>query len=340
MFEGNQEDGSRMKAVVVEQYGPVDGQRLTEAPMPQPGEGEVRLRVAAAAIGFVDGLKIQGLYQTKDPLPFIPGMEFSGVVEASGSGVTTLQAGQRVLGLGLRGALAEFAVYPAADLHVVPDTVDLAQASGLLANYTTALYALSETAQLLAGEQLLVLGASGGTGSAAVSLGKLLGARVIAAASTDAKRQFALSQGADAVLDYTQPDWRDTLKGITGGKGVDVIFDGVGGELSPLAFRALAWRGRHLVVGFAAGKIPALPFNIALLKGASLMGVDLAQVRTREPEIHARLVRALLGWFASGHLKPPAVEMFPFEAFRDAFAAMTTRSAIGKMVVRIAPDVA
>jgi NADPH2:quinone reductase len=329
-----------MKAVVVEQYGPVDGQRLTEAPMPQPGEGEVRIRVAAAAIGFVDGLKIQGLYQTKDPLPFIPGMEFSGVVEAPGSGVTTLQAGQRVLGLGLRGALAEFAVYPAADLHVVPDTVDLAQASGLLANYTTALYALSEIAQLRAGEQLLVLGASGGTGSAAVSLGKLLGARVIAAASTDAKRQFALSQGADAVLDYTQPDWRDTLKGITGGKGVDVIFDGVGGELSPLAFRALAWRGRHLVVGFAAGKIPALPFNIALLKGASLIGVDLAQVRTREPEIHARLVCALLGWFASGHLKPPAVEVFPFEAFRDAFAAMTTRSAIGKMVVRIAPDVA
>jgi NADPH2:quinone reductase len=142
------------------------------------------------------------------------------------------------------------------------------------------------------------------------------------------------------VLDYTQPDWRDTLKGITGGKGVDVIFDGVGGELSPLAFRALAWRGRHLVVGFAAGKIPALPFNIALLKGASLIGVDLAQVRTREPEIHARLVRALLGWFASGHLKPPAVEVFPFEEFRAAFAAMTTRNAIGKMVVRIAPDVA
>ncbi|MBN8973075.1 MAG: NADPH:quinone oxidoreductase family protein [Rhizobiales bacterium] len=329
-----------MKAVVVEQYGPVDGLRLTEAPMPQPGEGEVRIRVAAAAIGFVDGLKIQGLYQTKDPLPFIPGMEFSGVVDELGSGVTTLRVGQRVLGLGLRGALAEFAVYPATDLHVVPDTVDLAQASGLLANYTTALYALSETAQLRAGEQLLVLGASGGTGSAAVSLGKLLGARVIAAASTEAKRQFALSQGADAVLDYTQPDWRDTLKGMTGGKGVDVIFDGVGGELSPLAFRALAWRGRHLVVGFAAGKIPALPFNIALLKGASLMGVDLAQVRTREPEIHARLVRALLGWFASGHLTPPAVEVFPFEAFRAAFAAMATRNAIGKMVVRIAPDVA
>ena len=175
-----------MKAVVVERYGPVDGQRLADAPMPQPGEGEVRIRVAAAAIGFVDGLKIQGLYQTKDPLPFIPGMEFSGVVDALGSGVTLLQVGQRVLGLGLRGALAEFAVYPAADLHVVPVTVDLAQASGLLANYTTALYALSETAQLRAGEQLLVLGASGGTGSAAVTLGKLLGARVIAAASTEA----------------------------------------------------------------------------------------------------------------------------------------------------------
>ena len=339
MSEANQGDGTRMKAVVVEQYGPVEGQRLAEAPMPQPGEGEVRIRVAAAAIGFVDGLKIQGLYQTKDPLPFIPGMEFSGVVDALGAGVTTLRVGQRVLGLGLRGALAEFAVYPAADLHVVPDTVDLAQASGLLANYTTALYALSETAQLRAGEQLLVLGASGGTGSAAVTLGKLLGARVIAAASTEAKRQFALSQGADAVLDYTQPDWRDTLKGIVGGKGVDVIFDGVGGELSPLAFRTLAWRGRHLVVGFAAGKIPALPFNIALLKGASLMGVDLAQVRSREPEIHARLVRALLGWFASSHLKPPAVEVFPFEDFRAAFAAMTTRNAIGKMVVRIAPDI-
>ena len=326
-----------MKALLVEQYGPVEGQRLAEIGVPNPGFGEVRLRIAAAAIGFVDGLKIQGRYQTKDPLPFVPGMEFAGTIDAVGPGVAKFRPGQRVLGLGLRGALAEFAVYPADSLHAVPDAVDLEQASGLLANYTTALYALSEIAQLQAGEQLLVLGAAGGTGTAAVNLGKLLGARVIAAASTAAKRDFALAQGADAALDYTRPDWRDTLKDLSGGKGINVIFDGVGGELSPLAFRSLAWRGRHLVVGFAAGAIPALPFNIALLKGASLMGVDLAQVRTREPDVHARLVEQLLGWFADGQLHPPPVEVFAFDDFRDAFAAMATRQAIGKMVVRIAP---
>lgn len=326
-----------MRAVLVEQFGPVESQKLADVAMPEPGAGEVRIRVAAAAIGFVDGLKIQGLYQTKDPLPFIPGMEYAGTVDAIGAGVTCFAPGQRVLGLGLRGALAEFAVYPETALHHVPDGVDLERASGLLANYTTALYALSEIAALRAGEHLLVLGASGGTGSAAVSLGKLMGAKVIAAASTEAKRAFAMEQGADLALDYTKPDWRETLKGLTGGSGVDVIFDGVGGELSPLAFRSLAWRGRHLVVGFAAGKIPALPFNIALLKGASLMGLDLAQVRTREPEIHARLVTSLLGWFAEGRLRPPAVEVFDFADFRAAFAAMATRSALGKMVVRIAP---
>lgn len=326
-----------MRAVLVEQFGPVESQKLAEVAVPEPGQGEVRIRVAAAAIGFVDGLKIQGLYQTKDPLPFIPGMEFAGIVDAVGTGVTRFAPDQRVLGLGLRGALAEFAVYPETALHHVPDGVDLEQASGLLANYTTALYALSEIAQLRAGEHLLVLGASGGTGTAAVSLGKLMGAKVIAAASTEAKRAFAMEQGADLGLDYTRPDWRDTLKGLTGGSGVDVIFDGVGGEISPLAFRSLAWRGRHLVVGFAAGKIPALPFNIALLKGASLMGVDLAQVRTREPAIHERLVTSLLGWFAEGRLRPPAVEAFDFADFRAAFAAMATRNAIGKMVVRIAP---
>lgn len=326
-----------MQAVLVERFGPVESQRLAEVAVPEPGTGEVRIRVAAAAIGFVDGLKIQGLYQTRDPLPFIPGMEFAGVVDAVGAGVARLAPGQRVLGLGLRGALAEFAVYPETALHVVPDGLDLEQASGLLANYTTALYALREIAQLRAGEHVLVLGAAGGTGTAAVNLGRLMGARVIAAASTEAKRAFAMTQGADLALDYTRPDWRDTLKELTGGSGVDVIFDGVGGEISPLAFRSLAWRGRHLVVGFAAGKIPALPFNIALLKGASLMGVDLAQVRTREPQIHARLVTLLLRWFAEGRLRPPAVEVFDFADFHAAFAAMARRNALGKMVVRIAP---
>ena len=208
-------------------------------------------------------------------------------------------------------------------------------AASFRANYLTSLYALSERAALRAGEYLLVLGAAGGVGIAAVQLGKLLGARVIAAASTEEKRNFAARFGADATVDYTQADWRDKLKTLTDGHGADVIFDPVGGEVSLQAFRSIAWNGRHLVVGFAAGSIPALPFNLPLLKGGALLGVDLAQIPRREPEAYRRVMAQLFTWLTEKKLQPVVGKVFALEDFRDAFRTMQTRAALGKMVVRI-----
>lgn len=326
-----------MKAVVVEQYAPIDQIGLKDIPSPPIEPGQLRIRVEAAGIGFVDGLKIQGLYQTKDPLPFIPGTEFAGIVEDTSGASGGYRPGMRVMGMTRSGALAEEIVVDPAALHPLPEGVSAELAASFRANYLTALYALSARAMLCEGEQLLVLGAAGGTGTAAVQIGKLLGARVIAAASTPDKREFAQQHGADAVIDYTQPGWRDTLKELTGGHGADVIFDPVGGEISLQAFRSIAWRGRHLVVGFAAGAIPALPFNLPLLKGGALLGVDLAQIPVREPDVQKRLMSQLIGWLADGKLKPAVGRVFALEDFREAFRTMQTRAAVGKMVVRIAP---
>jgi len=326
-----------MKAVVVEQYGRIDQVELKDVPSPSMEPGQLRVRVEAAGIGFVDGLKIEGRYQTKDLLPFIPGTEFAGVVTDAPGAPGGFQAGMRVMGMTRSGALAEEIVVRPESLHRLPDGVEAEVAASFRANYLTALYALSARASLVAGEQLLVLGAAGGTGTAAVQIGKLLGARVIAAASTEEKRDFARAHGADAVIDYTQTGWRDTLKELTNGHGADVIFDPVGGEISMQAFRSIAWRGRHLVVGFAAGAIPALPFNLPLLKGGALLGVDLAQIPTREPDVQKRLMSELIGWLAGGKLKPVVGRVFALGDFREAFRTMQTRGALGKMVVRIAP---
>ncbi|TWB01491.1 NADPH:quinone oxidoreductase family protein [Bradyrhizobium stylosanthis] len=323
-----------MKAVVVEQYASIDQIELKDVPSPRIEPGQLRVRVEAAGIGFVDGLKIEGRYQTKDPLPFIPGTEFAGVVTEGAAG--GFEPGMRVMGMTRSGALAEEIVVGPAALHPLPDGVAAEVAASFRANYLTALYALSGRASLCAGEQLLVLGAAGGTGIAAIQIGKLLGARVIAAASTPDKRDFARAHGADADIDYTQTGWRDTLKELTNGHGADVIFDPVGGEISVQAFRSIAWRGRHLVVGFAAGAIPALPFNLPLLKGGALLGVDLAQLPTREPELQKRLMSELMNWLANGELKPVVGRVFALDDFREAFRTMQTRGALGKMVVRIA----
>jgi NADPH2:quinone reductase len=324
-----------MKAVVVEQYAPIDQIELKDIPSPLMTPGQLRIRVEAAGIGFVDGLKIQGLYQTRDPLPFIPGTEFAGVVEEAPGRPGGYQPGMRVMGMTRSGALAEEIVVTPEALYPLPDGVAAEVGASFRANYLTALYALSERASLRAGEQLLVLGAAGGTGIAAVQIGRLLGARVIAAASTPDKREFARQHGADAVVDYTQTSWRDTLKELTGGRGADVIFDPVGGEISVQAFRSIAWRGRHLVVGFAAGAIPALPFNLPLLKGGALLGVDLAQLPIREPEVQKRLMSELTAWLAEGQLRPVVGRVFTLDDFREAFRTMQTRGALGKMVVRI-----
>ncbi|AUC97703.1 NADPH:quinone oxidoreductase family protein [Bradyrhizobium sp. SK17] len=324
-----------MKAVVVEQYAPIDRIGLKEIATPEPGPGQVRIKVHAASIGFVDGLKVEGRYQTKDPLPFTPGAEFAGVVDAVASDVAGIVPGMRVMGAARSGALAEQVVVPATAIEVMPDGLSMEAAAAFRTNYLTALYALGERGALKAGEQLLVLGAAGGTGIAAIQVGKLLGARVIAAASTDEKRDFAKSFGADAVVDYTAPDWRDALKDATAGHGPDVIFDPVGGEVSLQAFRSIAWNGRHVVVGFAAGQIPALPFNLPLLKGGLLIGVDAAQIARREPEAQVRMMMQLSAWLNDGRLTPVVGKVFAFDDFRDAFTTMQTRAALGKMVVRI-----
>lgn len=324
-----------MKAVVVEQFDTIDNIPLKEVALPEASSGHVRVRIQAASIGFVDGLKVQGLYQTKDALPFTPGTEFAGTVDAVGAGVEGFSPGQPVMGMTRSGALAEYIVTPAAALTPIPDGIAPEAAAAFRANYLTALYALSERGSLKPGEILLVLGSAGGVGIAAVQIGKLLGARVIAAASTPDKRKFAADRGADATIDYTQANWREVLKELTDDHGADVIYDPVGGEVSVQAFRSIAWNGRHLVVGFAAGKIPALPFNLPLLKGGILTGVDIAQIARREPEAEQRVTAQLLAWLREKRLAPVVGQVFPLANFRDAFRAMQTRAALGKMVVRI-----
>jgi NADPH:quinone reductase len=325
-----------MKAVVVENYDSIDGISIKEMELPGISPGQVRVRIGAAAVGFVDGLKVQGLYQTKDPLPFVPGTEFAGVVDAAAGDVTAFKPGMPVVGMTRSGALAEYISVPSGALKRLPPNVPAEAGASFQANYLTGLYALNARADLRAGETLLVLGAAGGVGIAAVQLGKLMGAKVIAAASTPEKRDFAKDFGADETIDYTKADWRDTLKGLTNGNGPDVIFDPVGGEVALQAFRSIAWRGRHLVVGFASGTIPALAFNLPLLKGGALLGVDLAQIQKREPETHARLIAQLFDWLGSGKLSPVVGKVVPFENFREAFKTMQSRSALGKMIVKFA----
>ena len=288
-----------MKAVVVENYNSIDGISIKEIGLPAVSAGEVRVKIGAAAVGFVDGLKVQGLYQTRDPLPFVPGTEFAGTIDAVADDVSGFKPGMPVVGMTRSGGLAEYISVPSAALRNLPGQTPLEAGASFQANYLTALYALSARASLGENETLLVLGAAGGVGIAAVQIGKLLGARVIAAASTQEKRDFAIRFGADEAIDYTRADWRDTFKTLTGGHGADVIFDPVGGDVAVQAFRSIAWRGRHLVVGFASGTIPALPFNLPLLKGGALLGVDLAQIQKREPETHTRLIAQLFDWLAA-----------------------------------------
>ena len=324
-----------MMAVHVECFSSVQSLRIQDVPKPDISGGQARIQVKAAGLGFVDALKIGGLYQTKDPLPFVPGMEFSGIVEQVGEGVSRVSRGDCVFGLVRRGTLAEEISVSSSELCRMPENLSFAQAAAVPVNYLTALYGLRERAALRAGEILLILGAAGGTGAAAIKIGRMLGAHVIAAASTEEKRSFACAQGADAAIDYTRTSWRETLKSITKGRAVDVIFDAVGGEISPSAFRALGWRGRHLVIGFSAGNIPALQFNIALLKGASLIGVDSAQ--KWEPDTYMRLKEDIRESLQSRSLEPPPVQIFPFESFRETFEAMSARRAMGKIVVEMGP---
>jgi NADPH:quinone reductase len=324
-----------MRALLVERYTEIEALELCDVPSPRVEPGGVRVRLRAVGIGFVDSLKIGGRYQTKDPLPFVPGTEFAGVVGEVGDGVPSTRVGERVFGRVARGGLAEEICVPAATLSRMPDHLSFAQAAAVPVNYLTAAYALVELADLKPGQHLLILGAAGGTGTAAIKIARMRGARVFAAAASESKRLFALEQGADLAIDYTAPDWRKTLMSMTGGRPMDVVFDTIGGDVSPTAFRTLGWRGKHLVIGFASGSIAALPMNIALLKGASLVGVDCAQIQKWEAETYTRLVDNIASWLEARALDPPPVMIFRFEDFREAFGAIGARRATGKVVVEM-----
>jgi NADPH2:quinone reductase len=324
-----------MRALQAEHLESIDGYRFVDLPLPEPGPSEVRIKVAACGVGYVDALVSLGRYQVKPPLPHVPGGEVGGTVDAVGAGVTGLAVGDRVLAAA-HGGFAEATIAPAEAVWRIPAAMSSEQACGFRINYLTALHGLRDRAGLKAGEQVLVTGAAGGVGLAAVQVATLLGGRVIAACSTETKRDFALGHGAVAAIDTEPEGWRDRLKALTGPGGLDVVFDPTCGPLFDLAFRSLGWRGRHLVIGFAGGPIPALKANLPLMKGAALVGVDVRQFPLFEPDAAAAYLVELLGWVGEGRLVPPVGRTFVFDEAKDALSFALTGSGVGKTVLKVA----
>lgn len=322
-----------MQALLCESFGPPEGLVLREIAVPQPGEGEVLIRVHAAGLNFPDTLIIQDKYQIKAPLPFAPGGELSGVVEKVGPGVTRLKAGDRVAALTHWGGFADYAIAQEARTTLVPETMDLDTASAFTLVYGTSHYALKQRGALKSGETVLVLGASGGTGLSAVEIAKAMGARVIAGASTVEKLAIAKAHGADELVNYAEEDMKARVKALTGGKGVDVIYDPVGDKLADPAFRTIGWEGRYLVIGFAGGQIPAIPLNLALVKGASIVGVFWGDFVARDPAGHHANMAELYAMHAAGKLKPLISERFPVAEGGMAIRHMMDRKATGKVIV-------
>lgn len=324
-----------MRAIQAASLSSIDDYRVVELPMPNPGPAEVRLRIAACGVGYVDALVALGRYQVKPSLPHVPGGEVAGWIDAVGEKVTGLSVGDRVLAQ-VRGGFCEHAVTPATAVSRIPGHMRFDQAAGFRINYVTALHGLRDRAHLQAGETLLVIGAAGGVGSAAVQVGTLLGAKVVGVASTPEKRALAASYGAEITLDRNPDGWRDRLRAAVPG-GIDVVFDPACGALLQPAFRSLKWGGRHLVVGFVAGEIPALPVNLPLLKGASLVGVDYRQFAdVFEPGHARRELDELLGWVENGRLDPPAGRLFPFEQHREALKFALSGEGVAKTVFEVA----
>ena len=325
-----------MKAVLCKQFGPPESLVIEELPSPKAGAGEVVLSVKAASVNFPDFLIIQNKYQFKPPLPFSPGSELAGVVKEVGSGVTHVRAGDRVIAFTTYGAFAEEVKTEAARLLPLPDKMDFVTGAAFLLTYATSDHALRDRAALRSGETLLVLGAAGGVGLAAIEIGKALGARVIACASSDEKLAVCREHGADAAINYATEDLRERIKALTEGRGVDVVYDAVGGAYTEPAFRSLAWRGRLLVVGFAAGEIPKLPLNLALLKGASVVGVFWGDFARREPKAFAESAQQLARWYVEGKLRPHVSQTLPLERASEAINLLASRKAMGKVVLTMA----
>lgn len=311
----------------------VEALAWTELPDPAPKAGEVLVEIRAASLNFPDLLMVQNKYQIKPPLPFVPGSEFAGVVQAVGDGVSHLQVGQNVACLSGTGGFATHTIAPAARCIPLPDGFGHVDAAAFIMTYATSYHALLDRGQLQAGETVLVLGAAGGVGTAAIQIAKAVGAHVIAAASTDEKCDVCLKLGADAVINYSVEDLRDAAKSLTDGRGPDVIYDPVGGALAEPAFRSIAWRGRYLVVGFASGPIPSLPLNLPLLKGASVVGVFWGEFAKREPQANASMMGTLLQWYAQGKIRPAIDRTMPMSQLPAAFAHMGARAVIGKLVL-------
>ncbi|MGH2505658.1 MAG: NADPH:quinone oxidoreductase family protein [Ktedonobacterales bacterium] len=321
-----------MKAVLCRSYGPPEQLEVAEIETPTPAAGEITLGVRACAVNFPDTLVIQGKYQFQPPMPFSPGTDVAGVVLAVGAGVEGLAVGDRALALVPNGGYAEAVVCEASAVLRIPDGVDFVSAAAFQMTYDTSYHALVDRAHLAAGETLLVLGAAGGVGMAAVELGKLLGARVIAAASSAEKVAICRAHGADEGIDYSSEDLRERLKTLAP-QGVDVVYDPVGGALSEPALRSLGWQGRHLVVGFAAGDIPRIPLNLPLLKGCSVVGVFYGGFITREPAHSLENKRRLLAWLAEGKIRPFVSQTYPLERAADALNDLLARRATGKLVL-------
>ena len=322
-----------MHAWLCETLEGVDALQWRELPTPEPKPGEVRIAIKAASLNFPDLLIVQGKYQVKPPLPFVPGAEYAGTVDAVGEGVTHLAVGAPVAAIAGTGGFGTHACVNAAQVMPLPPGFALEDGAAFAFTYGTSYHALVDRAQLKAGETVLVLGAAGGVGTAALQIAKAAGARVIAAASTDEKCALCTRLGADATLNYSTQDVRETLKALTGGKGPDVVYDPVGGALAEPVFRSIAWRGRYLVVGFAGGGIPALPWNLALLKGASVVGVFWGDFVRREPKANAAALMQLAQWYGQGLIKPVLDQTLPMSDIHAAYARMGSRQVMGKLLL-------
>jgi NADPH2:quinone reductase len=326
-----------MHAWLCEQPTGVDDLHWKEQPTPEPGKGQVRVAIAAASLNFPDLLIVQNRYQIKPPLPFVPGAEYAGVVDAVGEGVNHLKVGQAVACLSGTGGFGTHTLAPASLCLPLPPGFPAVDAAAFIMTYATSWHALMDRAALKAGETVLVLGAAGGVGTAAIQIAKAAGAQVIAAASSEAKCQTGLDLGADAALNYSvhtpSGSLREEIRRLTDGRGPDVVYDPVGGEWAEPVFRSIAWRGRYLVVGFAGGAIPNLPLNLPLLKGASLVGVFWGEFAKREPDANAAMMGTLAQWYAQGKVKPRIHQTLPMSELKTAFTLMGSREVQGKLVL-------
>ena len=322
-----------MKAWLCDNPIGVEALNWTEIPTPLPGPGEVLIRIEAASLNFPDLLIVQNKYQMKPPLPFVPGSEFAGVIEALGQDVENLKIGQRVACLQGTGGFATHTLAPAQICLPLTDSFNAVDAAAFIMIYATSYHALVDRAGLKQGETILVLGAAGGVGSSAIQIAKALGANVIAAASTAEKCDVCKKLGADATINYSEENLRDQIKILTNGRGPDVIYDPVGGDITEQAFRSIAWRGRYLVVGFASGPIPSIPLNLVLLKGASLVGVFWGDFAKREPEKNSEMMKTLSIWYENNKIKPKIDQILPMQDLMAAYERMSARAVQGKLVL-------